>query len=640
MVYKMFNFKQFSKNIILIKNPNDFSSYLESCFIELEDYFKNISNEDIQDIKFEIEDLLHDLLDYNLIQSKNSKIINAFLILLSEKFIQTSLIGSITLISDYIEDVSTKIRLEVAKKYLKINDISKDYFSRFDEILDLLDKSANIDEYNIKSVKSFLYFFKSALLQFRRIQNNSLYETIINLVLEKKNQYKFLQDISLNKFFENIKILNIDKSLNLIDEIFISINSEKSVCTIDNLSVTKENSKYSLYLYNIKNPTFNEIRDASFSYIKSIGDPIELYERLQRGEKIIDDEKLLYKYLVSFGGKHKVKLYSAYDEIIDKIKNEKIDIVDWGCGQAIATMLLLNYAKEKNIKLDIENITLIEPSSLALSRGLLHIDVLKQKDYKINAINCDFDCLDIDDFKIDNKNKVLHIFSNILDIESFSLDLNFFNKVSQLLNRDSIFICVSPNRNDKSNNRLDLFYNYFDENFDIKLISSRDNNIDNTTRYEKIFEVIMPSVDIIQERQHEIEVIQNDYKIDTIKELSLYSNYIEPIIDLQILESSIYHDPDYAIFKIRKLADIITSKIYSQYEDNMETISFNDKIRYLSYEKKVFNKTISNYVQTIRTIGNRGVHEDNHISKLQLDAHLMVIALISFIRELKINQLI
>lgn len=150
----------------------------------------------------------------------------------------------------------------------------------------------------------------------------------------------------------------------------------------------------------------------------------------------------------------------------------------------------------------------------------------------------------------------------------------------------------------------------------------------------------MPSVDIIQERQHEIEVIQNDYKIDTIKELSLYSNYIEPIIDLQILESSIYHDPDYAIFKIRKLADIITSKIYSQYEDNMETISFNDKIRYLSYEKKVFNKTISNYVQTIRTIGNRGVHEDNHISKLQLDAHLMVIALISFIRELKINQLI
>src|SRR5574344_404483 len=212
MVYKMFNFKQFSKNIILIKNPNDFSSYLESCFIELEDYFKNISNEDIQDIKFEIEDLLHDLLDYNLIQSKNSKIINAFLILLSEKFIQTSLIGSITLISDYLDDTSTKIRLDAAKKYLKINDISKDYFNRIDEILELLDKSAKIDEYNIKSIKSFLYFFKSALLQFQRVQNNSLFETIVKLTIEKKNQFEFLQDVELYKFFENINGLTLEKS--------------------------------------------------------------------------------------------------------------------------------------------------------------------------------------------------------------------------------------------------------------------------------------------------------------------------------------------------------------------------------------------------------------------------------------------
>ncbi len=635
----MFNFEKFSKNITLIKNQNDFSSYLESCFIELEDFFQNVSNEDIQNIKFDIEDLLYDLLDNKLIQSKNSKIINAFLILLSEKLIQTSLIGSITIISDYLDDTSTKIRLDAAKKYLKINDISKDYFNRIDEILELLDKSAKIDEYNIKSIKSFLYFFKSALLQFQRVQNNSLFETIVKLTIEKKNQFEFLQDVELYKFFENINGLTLEKSLHLIDEIFASINLKKSVCTLDNLSVSKENSQYSAALYNLKNPTFDEIRNISYSYIKSIGDPIELYERLQRGEKIIDDEKLLYKYLVSFGGKHKAKLYSAYDEIIDKIKTEKFDIVDWGCGQATATMLLLNYANEKNIKLNIENITLIEPSSLSLSRGLLHIDILKQNEYKVNAINSDLDCLDSDDFKICSKNKVLHIFSNVLDIESFSLDLNFFNKVSSLLNNDSIFICIGPNRNDRSNNRINLFYNYFNENFDTKLISSRDNDVGNATRYEKIFEVILQSEEIIKEIRQEIEIIQNDYKIDTIKELALYSNYVEPILDLKILENSINIDPDYAIFKIRKLADIITSKIYAQYEDNIETISFNDKIRYLSYEKKVFNKTITNYVQTIRTIGNRGVHEENHISKLQLDAHLMIIALISFIRELKANQL-
>ena len=38
----MFDFNKFSKNITLIKHQNDFSLYLESCFIELEDFFQNI----------------------------------------------------------------------------------------------------------------------------------------------------------------------------------------------------------------------------------------------------------------------------------------------------------------------------------------------------------------------------------------------------------------------------------------------------------------------------------------------------------------------------------------------------------------------------------------------------------------------
>ena len=637
----MFDFQQFSKNITLIKNQNDFSLYLESCFIELEDFFQNISNEDIQNIKFDIEDLLYDLLDNKLVQSKNHKIINAFLILLAEKFIQTSLIGSIIIISDYIDDTSTKIRLDVAKKYLKVNDVSKDYFHRIDEILDSLDNSAKIDEYNIKAIKSFLYFFKSALLQFQRVKNNLFYETIINLILEKKSQFQFLQDIGLNEFFENINRLNLEKSLLLIDKTFDSLNLKKSVCTLDNLLITKENSEYSNVLYNLKNPTFDEIRSISYSYIKSIGDPIELYEKLQRGEKIIDDEKLLYKYLASFGNKHKDKLYSAYDEIIEKLRNEKFDIIDWGCGQATATMLLLNYANERDVKLDIENITLIEPSALALSRGLLHIDILKQKDYQVNFINSDLDCLNENNLETQSNNKTLHFFSNILDIESFALDNTFFKKVSQSFNTNAIFVCVSPYRSDKNNNRLDLFFNHFDENFDTELISSRDTNIGNTTRYEKIFEVKHISEEIIEEKRQELIIVEKQYNVVVINELSQYTDIIVPIINLKILEDFINIDPEYAIFKIRKVAEIITTRIYTRYEDNEEIISFNDKIRYLSYEQKVFTKACTNYVQTLRTIGNRGVHgNETDISKLRLDAHLMIIALISFIKEVKDDKLI
>ena len=110
---------------------------------------------------------------------------------------------------------------------------------------------------------------------------------------------------------------------------------------------------------------------------------------------------------------------------------------------------------------------------------------------------------------------------------------------------------------------------------------------------------------------------------------------------MKMLEDSILTDPEYAIFKIRKVAEVITSRIYSNYEANSPVVSFNDKIRYLSYEKKVFNKTITNYIHTLRTIGNRGVHEHNReVLKLKLDAHLMIIALISFLNELKDKKLL
>jgi len=402
-----------------------------------------------------------------------------------------------------------------------------------------------------------------------------------------------------------------------------------------------EESEYSKKLYNIVNPNFNKIRQVSFDYIQSIGDPQELYDKLTRGETVIDDERLLYKYMVSFGTKHKVKLYDAYEKIINKLEGEKFNIVDWGCGQAFATMILLNFANEKSIYLDISNICLIEPSKISLERGLLHIDILKQKDYTINSINSTIDSIEQKDITFDNNYKTIHLFSNILDIENFKLDNNLLQKISSNFKNDNLFVCVSSNINDKRNNRVDLFYNYFNENFNTELISARDSNIYEHKRYEKIFEVKHITEDIVKKRRKEMEVIQKDYHFDIIKELNNYSSYVVPILNMKILEDSINSDPEYAIFKIRKVAEIITSKIYAQYEENSKTISFNDKIRYLSYEKRVFNKSIANYIQTLRTIGNCGVHEyERDISKLKLDAHLMVIALISFLNEIVDKKLI
>lgn len=637
----MFDFQKFSSDLKSLQTQNDFTAYLESCFIELEEYLLNISNENIQEIKFDIEDLLYDLLDDKLIQKNNSNIINAFLLLLAEKFLQTSLIGAITIIIDYLPNSAIKVRLEASKLYLRVNDISKDYVNRADKILTLLEKSSNIDEYNTKAIKSFLFFFHTALTQFSRLNDKNLANTFIKSLQQKRSSYQFLQDNSISSLFTQIESLDIINILSEIEAAIETTTYKKTLCDIKNSTITKEISNYTQILSKLHTPTFETIRDIAYKNIQSIGDSQELFYKLQRGEAIIDDEKLLFKYLVSFGSKHKSMLYSAYDEIFDKMKNEKFDIVDWGCGQGTATMLLLDYAKEKNTVLDIKNITLIEPSSLALSRALLHIDTLKQKEYQIKPINSDLDCLNSEDLNNNSNSKTLHLFSNILDLEIFSLDNEFFSKIAHTLKNNALFICVSPNRNDKLNNRLDLFYKHFDENFDTELISSRDTNINSSTRYEKIFEVKFTPIEIIEEKRQQIEMIQKNYHLDVIDELNNYSKYVIPILDMKILEDSLSLDPEYAIFKMRKVAEVITSKIYSTYESNSSVVSFNDKIRYLSYEKKIFDKTISNYVHTLRTIGNRGVHEhDREIVKLKLDAHLMIISLISFLNELKDKKLL
>lgn len=637
----LYNFQKLSKDILIIDSQKDFDMYLESNFVEIEEYFLNITNDELDDIKFDIEDFLYDLLDNKLIQKQNSKIANAFLILLAEKFLQTSFIGAITILVEHLPKGATKFRLEATKLYLRINDITKDYFIKSDGILSLIEESAKIDEYNTNAIRTFFYFIQSALGEFQRINNISLAKTFIEIFLKHQQNFSFLQDSIIKDFLNSISNLDLSQIIQKIKEQIDLINFKKSICQIDNYTIQKENSEYSKALYNLPNADFTSIRNIANKYIQSIGDPIELYNNLQRGEKIIDDERLLYKYLVSFGNKHKDKLYSSFEVIIENIKNEKFDIIDWGCGQGTATMLLLNYAKERDITLDIDNITLIEPSSLALSRALLHIDVLKQKNYNVKAINSDLDCLNENNLQTQSSNKTLHLFSNILDIESFVLDNTFFKKVSQSFNTNAIFICVSPYRSDKNNNRLDLFFNHFDENFNTELISSRDTDIGNATRYEKIFEVKYITEEVIEEKRQEMIIVEKNYHIDVIDELSQYTDIVVPILNLKILENSINTDPDYAIFKIRKVAEIITTQIYSKYEDNDQIISFNDKIRYLAYEQKVFTKASTNYVQTLRTIGNRGVHGNEiDISKLRLDAHLMVIALISFIKEIKDDRLI
>ena len=179
-----------------------------------------------------------------------------------------------------------------------------------------------------------------------------------------------------------------------------------------------------------------------------------LYEDLKRGKGILDDEAHLNMYLRSYGKMHKAKLDAAFKSLpeIASTFSDEIEIYDWGCGQGIASICLLDYLQSKNIGYKIKSINLIDPSACATKRAE---DVISCYDNSItiNTVNKAFDDLAVEDFAV-NSTKKLHLFSNILDVETFDL-AQFTNLFQHLFHGFNLFVCVGPYYS--NNKRVDEF---------------------------------------------------------------------------------------------------------------------------------------------------------------------------------------
>lgn len=92
------------------------------------------------------------------------------------------------------------------------------------------------------------------------------------------------------------------------------------------------------------------------------------------GRKVLQTETELNGYLAAYGEMHIVKCRVALQNFPcrnanDEIRSHNFEIFDWGCGQGIATLTLLEFLRERNLLGRLNAITLIEPSNIALERA-------------------------------------------------------------------------------------------------------------------------------------------------------------------------------------------------------------------------------------------------------------------------------
>ncbi|MBO7133053.1 MAG: hypothetical protein J6W06_02695, partial [Bacteroidales bacterium] len=335
----------------------------------------------------------------------------------------------------------------------------------------------------------------------------------------------------------------------------------------------EQNTNYAYKMKYMANPTFDKVRELSTKFYLELPQELkdELYEALHRGIDILDSEPQMTAYIFAYGKMHQAKLNYAFEKLSDNFfGQEEINIIDYGCGQAIGTMCYADYLRQNGYSQKAKTITLIEPSEICLKRAALHVSAFFP-DAEIKTVNKGFNDLDEKDIICDKETPTLHILSNVLDIFSFDI-CNFAELIKKNLKGKNQFVCVAPyyNGNEKDN-RMDLF-------------ASKINGSNIITRKYKANE-------FIPEKEWTCKMICFQKNMDSF-EMIEDSGLDSPIsVAPQMTDEP--HSIDYAITSIKELREEGFNVIHiTSQKDNKNYLKIIKGSRFILLEDKI-SKTIS-----------------------------------------------
>lgn len=200
-------------------------------------------------------------------------------------------------------------------------------------------------------------------------------------------------------------------------------------------------------------------RNCPWAYRDNLG------RNLNRGTAELETEEQCCAYMSAYGPMHHHKLMRALDEKEFPYSDltDGVEIYDWGCGQGIGTMAVIEKLRQHNMLGKLRKVVLEEPSDVARDRAILHVKKALE-DYHADVVAVskylpsDYG---------DNSNSItsinveqpiaIHIFSNILDIEAVSL--KGVSKMITSSGKKHIVLCIGPA--DLKESRLSNFRNYF-----------------------------------------------------------------------------------------------------------------------------------------------------------------------------------
>ncbi|MFZ4796638.1 MAG: hypothetical protein ACOYMA_04035 [Bacteroidia bacterium] len=378
-------------------------------------------------------------------------------------------------------------RRDAAKLYLLNIRNNKDYINRFNDICLLLESSLETEEDTDKDVVvTFLNYYAKVVydtsLEYSEAIKRNLVDARIN------STFKFLQGEYLTKLLE-IDIANSDSAYQsihtLIDEIYERQYALEEVVTEEAEYLIEANTDYSNSLENIE-LSFDAIRNIAVRKCRGIETHLA-----GRGVTPLREENELYVYLLRYGKMHKAKLESCFNEFPFAEINQPIEVIDWGCGQGLASLVLCDYLKSNELHIPVSKIILIEPSPLSIKRAALHLQTYPSLQ-TAKTICKSFDVLEFSDLSTDANTIKIHLFSNVLDIDdSYYSQSNLIKLIKQTQKGINYFICCSPYITDFKTEKINNFVRSFG---DRKMMLTKDNrkgewNDTDWSRVVRVFKV-------------------------------------------------------------------------------------------------------------------------------------------------------
>lgn len=183
---------------------------------------------------------------------------------------------------------------------------------------------------------------------------------------------------------------------------------------------------------------------------------------LKHGTALLTNEEQLCCYIASYGEMHKGKLEKASETFPWRELTSNIEIIDWGCGQGIASVHFISKLREFNHLSKLQKITLIEPSSVALERAKANVKQAVDSNVEIETKNLYLPSVnptskgELEKLHIEEP-ICIHLFSNILDIPE--IDLKKLANIIAETGYRHYFVCVGPLN--YGNHRIEAFSRYF-----------------------------------------------------------------------------------------------------------------------------------------------------------------------------------